>query len=83
MSDSPDPFDKLRAYLKGPPPKPQATFAKETGIVQSVISDLVNRARRPNPRHMVILNKLLGTTLEDWVTARLRNESRPRRKKAA
>ncbi len=82
MATASDPFEKLRGHLNGPPRIPQADFAKQTGIPQSVVSMLVRRERRPSVRYTLVLNNLLGTTLEDWVNARLARD-KPRRRRAA
>jgi transcriptional regulator with XRE-family HTH domain len=69
-----DAFDKLVRYLDGPPKVTQAVFAKRVGAQQSVVSMWRRRERRPGARYIPRLNKLLGTTLGDWLKARLRDE---------
>lgn len=61
-----DAFDKLeRALTK----TTQKKFAKRTGIPQSQVSLLKQRKRPPAIEHIPALNRVLGTTFEEWAKA--------------
>ncbi len=66
-----DAFDKLASYLAGPPRIPQHVFAKRIKAQQSEVSLWVRRLRRPAMRYVPRLNRILGTTLGEWLGARL------------
>lgn len=76
-----DAFDKLIAHLDGPPKIPQHRFAKRVRAQQSVVSLWVRRLRRPGAEYIPALNRILGTTLEEWLRARL-EAPRPKGKAA-
>jgi hypothetical protein len=66
-----DAFDKLVHYLAGPPRVPQHVFAKRVKAQQSEVSLWVRRLRRPATKYIPRLNQILGTTLNEWIRAKL------------
>jgi transcriptional regulator with XRE-family HTH domain len=78
-----DAFDKLVKHLEGPPAVPQAAFAELVGAQQSEVSLWTRRLRRPPLKYIPALRKLLGTTVEDWISAPLAKMSKPRKRRAA
>jgi len=75
-----DAFDKLIRYLDGPPVVSQQKFADMVGAKQGVVSLWYRRLRRPGTEYIPALNRILGTTLEGWIKARLEDIPGSRRR---
>jgi len=78
-----DAFEKLNRFLDGPPGMNQADFGRKVGASQGQVSKWARRASRPTARHMARLNKVLGTTFEEWIRAPLSEERKRRERTAA
>ncbi len=68
-----DAFEKLNRHLAG---ANQAALAKLVGASQGMVSKWARRIARPNTRHIAKLNKVLGTTFEQWLRAPLDGKRR-------
>lgn len=66
-----DAFDKLIGHLAGPPRIAQHVFASRVRAQQSEVSLWVRRQRRPAMKYIPRLNRILGTTLDEWIRARV------------
>jgi plasmid maintenance system antidote protein VapI len=64
-----DAFGRLKKHLKGPPRVAQKAFAGKVGVAQSVISLMANEKRAAPLEAIPALNRLLGTTFDDWAKA--------------
>lgn len=63
-----DAFERLREHVKA---TNQRDFAEELGTSQGQISKWVHRLVRPSLVILPKLNKILGTTFEDWLAAKV------------